>query len=129
MPQTEEESVPMTCPNLSCGKIFAKPLKALNLQADSSGPYDACPYCLTEITRPEESFNHPVDIPAEVPQDIVKEHVEEVVAEETIVAPQQSSSCGFHLGYLSERDLKSQIPDECMTCKDMIECMLRKMRE
>ncbi len=129
MPQTEEETVLMTCPNRSCGKIFAKPLKALNLQANSSGPYDACPYCLTEITRPEESFNLPVDIPTDVPQEIVEEQVIEVVAEETIDAPQQSSSCGFHLGYLSERNPKSEIPDECMTCKDMIECMLRKMRE
>ncbi len=128
MPQTEE-AIPMTCPNRSCGKIFAKPLKAFNLQAESSGPYDACPYCLTEITRHEESIDAPVAIPVEVPQEIVEEQVPEVVVEETVDAPQQSSSCGYHLGYLSERNPKSQIPDECMTCRDMIECMLRKMRE
>jgi hypothetical protein len=118
----------MACPNRSCGKVFAKPLKALNLQANSAGPYDACPYCLTEITRLEGSIDLPVEIAVEAPQTGVEEQVAEVASEET-VATQQSSSCGFHLGYLSERDKKSQIPDECMTCKDMIECMLRKMRE
>jgi hypothetical protein len=37
--------------------------------------------------------------------------------------------CHFHLGYLSERAQKEQIPEECFVCKDIVDCMLRKMRE
>jgi hypothetical protein len=97
----------------------------LNLQSNSADPYDACPYCLTEITQGEES----IELPAESPE-VEAEHevADEVVTKETVGVPQQSSSCGFHLGYLSERS-KGQIPDECMTCKDIVECMLKKMRE
>jgi hypothetical protein len=80
---------------------------------------------LTEITQGEES----IDMPAELPE-VEAEHeiADEAVTKETVDVPQQSSSCGFHLGYLSERDPKGQIPDECMTCKDIVECMLKKMR-
>ncbi|MGD0407090.1 MAG: hypothetical protein ABSB10_10640 [Candidatus Bathyarchaeia archaeon] len=37
-------------------------------------------------------------------------------------------ACHYHLGYLSERKQKEQIPDECIVCKDIVECMLQKMR-
>jgi hypothetical protein len=39
------------------------------------------------------------------------------------------STCQYHLGYLSEREHKEQIPDECISCKDILECMLKKMRQ
>jgi hypothetical protein len=41
---------------------------------------------------------------------------------------EKSAGCNYHLGYLSERSSKEQIPDECMTCKDIVECMLKKMK-
>jgi len=41
---------------------------------------------------------------------------------------EKKSTCQHHLGYLSEREKKQQIPDECIICKDSVECMLRNMR-
>jgi len=101
----------------------------LNLQATSADPYDACPYCLTDLTQCEEL----VSIPAESPKTVVESPEvtaeAEVPIEETADIPQQSSNCDFHMGYLSERASKDQIPDNCMTCKDIVECMLKKMRQ
>jgi len=37
-----------------------------------------------------------------------------------------SSQCKNHFGYLSQQSVKGQIPDECMVCKDVIQCMLKK---
>ena len=37
-----------------------------------------------------------------------------------------ASACHYHPGYLGEQKHKEQIPDECMVCKDIIECMIRK---
>ena len=34
-----------------------------------------------------------------------------------------SSECFHHIGYLAKRDSEAPIPDKCMTCKDLIECM------
>jgi hypothetical protein len=39
------------------------------------------------------------------------------------------ASCRHHLGYLSERGPNQQIPDDCYTCKDSVDCMLKKMRQ
>jgi hypothetical protein len=50
---------------------------------------------------------------------------------EPVEAPkaESPSDCLHHLGYLSERSSKEGIPDECMMCKDIVSCMLKKMKE
>jgi hypothetical protein len=48
--------------------------------------------------------------------------------EKPTVTKEKSPVCKYHLGYLSEREKKQQIPDECIVCQDIVECMLRKMR-
>ena len=42
---------------------------------------------------------------------------------------EKPSACQYHLGYLSERNSKQQIPDDCLVCENSVECMLKKMRE
>jgi hypothetical protein len=108
----------------------------LNLQQDNEGPYDACPYCLTEIILEDESsvaYNEPEETlepeEAEAPEE-AKTEVEEVVdVEEQVETPEAPSECAHYLGYLSEKSSKEQIPDECMMCKDIVTCMLKKMKE
>jgi len=109
--QIEEETKKgsgFTCRNAACGKVFTKPLRALNLQLGSEGLYDACPYCLTEITADDEKTEEP--------------SLEEVKPLE------KPSSCPYYLGYLCERSTKANVPDECMVCKDLIPCMLKNMK-
>lgn len=111
----------------------------MNLQQDTEEPYDACPYCLTEIVHeeeptavydePETSEQEELEEPEETePEAEVEEtaHVEEPVEAPSTEAP---SECPHHLGYLSEKSSKEQIPDECMMCKDIVTCMLKKMKE
>lgn len=117
----EEQKSAVTCPNNACAKVFVKSLRALNLQATSSGPYDACPYCLTEINQDELVAVN--DEPRAV------EVNEKAPLENPTQVPQKSSSCSYHLGYLNERESKEQIPDECIICKDIVECMLRKTKD
>jgi hypothetical protein len=96
----------------------------MNLQANSAGPYDACPYCLTEITADNELISA-CDEPKEI-----ESAEEKQLVEKTVDAPvtEKAVGCQNHLGYLSERSSKDQIPDECMMCKDIVECMLLKMK-
>jgi uncharacterized Fe-S cluster-containing protein len=96
-----------TCRNAACGKVFRKPLRALNLQLGSKEFYDACPYCLTEITAEEEK-------------------TEEPPLEEASL-PEKPSSCPHYVGYLCDQSMKD-VPDECMVCKDLLPCMLKNMR-
>jgi len=36
--------------------------------------------------------------------------------------------CLHHLGYLSQRPRGEKIPEECMTCEKIVECMLSKLK-
>ncbi len=107
----------------------------MNLQQDSEEPYDACPYCLTEIILEDESsvtYDEPEETlePEETSESEEAENeVEEVVdVEEQVETPEAPSECAHYLGYLSEKSSKEQIPDECMMCKDIVTCMLKKMK-
>jgi DNA-directed RNA polymerase subunit RPC12/RpoP len=119
-----------TCSNASCGKDFSKPLRALNLRQDPEEPYDACPYCLTKIKLKDEPttvFDEPETFePEETKTETEVE--EQKLIDEQVETPEAPSACPHHLGYLSERSSKEQIPDECMMCKDIVSCMLKKMR-
>ena len=112
-----------TCPNPSCRKVFTTPLKTLNLQQqDSTEPYNACPYCLTKISeKPIKIEGKPEKVQLEKKQDKTKEKI--------FGDDEKPPACHYHMGYLSERTQKEQIPDECIVCKDIVDCMLRKMRE
>jgi hypothetical protein len=104
-----------TCPNPSCGRVFATPLKTLNLQ-DSSAPYPACPYCLTKIADPQvENSKHSSQEGG---------HSKEKGSK----GKEKPQSCPYHLGFLSEREDKQQIPDECIVCRVLVDCMLQKIK-
>jgi len=115
-----------TCPNPLCGKIFTNPLKTKNLSSKQNEVYDACPYCLTEITVEKPSVV--IDLKKEV-------EVEKSESEETSIyhkkemptTPSKAQECQHYMGYLSERSKADKIPEECMTCPKIVECMLKKV--
>ena len=86
----------LTCPNNACGKVFAKPLKTINLQRSSKEHYCACPYCLTEITV--------------------------IDTQNKMKAP----NCTHYFGYMSIQEHKNQMPEECMLCSQIMECMEKR---
>jgi DNA-directed RNA polymerase subunit RPC12/RpoP len=114
--QDKEGKEMYTCPNPSCGKVFETPLRTLNLQ-DPAEPYAACPYCLTKITEFQVEINK-----SETRDE------SRLSKEKSSKTKEKPSTCQYHLGYLSEREDKQQIPDECIVCKDLLECMLQKMK-
>jgi hypothetical protein len=40
-----------------------------------------------------------------------------------------SPGCTKHFGYLSERAANVPIPDDCLTCKDIVQCMRKKAKD
>jgi hypothetical protein len=61
-------------------------------------------------------------------KDSSPEQEKESKPEET-VTPAGSSGCSHQIGYLASRDSKASIPDECMICKDLIECMSKQAKK
>jgi len=90
--------------------------------------YDACPYCLTEITLEKDS---------EITEDVqgARAKVEEISKPTKSLPiekkPSQSLSkaqgCIHHFGYLSQRSKKEKIPEECMVCENIVQCMLKNV--
>lgn len=114
-----------TCPNPSCGRTFPKPLKAINLGSKEAEHYLACPRCLTGITSEE-----PSSILESEPNQEANKNEERIVQaiEEKTAEPTPKPQCGHHFGYLSERSNKEQIPEDCMICENILNCMLKNVR-
>lgn len=113
------------CSNSSCGRFFTNPLKAVNLCSKKPEPYLACPYCLTEV-KPAEASSTIQAGPGQESKEIVEEtasYVEDKMAESV-----PKAQCAHHFGYLSERSTKERIPEECMICENVLNCMSRKAK-
>jgi hypothetical protein len=117
-----------TCPNSSCGIVFQKPIKVKNLNPEDSECYDACPRCLTAISTESSSENVPV-VEANLSEPVEDAKELEVASsiEERKVKPSSTIQCTHHMGYLSERSKKEEIPEECMVCENIVKCMLKRM--
>jgi hypothetical protein len=95
-----------------CGSSFQKPLLATIKSQGSSQEYYACPRCLTKVGEIEarqkkESEETPsIQLLGKVRTDL-----------------DESVKCGHFLGYLKKRPKDTSIPDECLTCTKMVECL------
>lgn len=124
--QTGEKKA-FTCKNSSCKKTFTNPLKTINLQENTTEPYYACPYCLTklEMEQPKKEKETGTFEPlSKKPSENIHDESKEKKRNK-----EKPSDCQLYLGYLSERSSKEQIPDGCLVCKDIVECMLKKVRD
>ena len=92
--------------------------------SENPEPYDACPYCLSEMTA-EESLPHIEAAPAEEVEAGKKIEETVVTAENKPTQTPTKGQCAHHFGYLSERRSKEKIPEECVVCEDLIKCMLK----
>jgi hypothetical protein len=107
--------------------VFTAPIKAENLNVKHARSYDACPYCLTEITVEKTS---PVIEPSqksEVEVDVKAQYVRVPREKEALQTPLKTQGCVHHFGYLSERKTKEKIPEECMMCENIVQCMLKNV--
>ena len=101
----------------------------MNLQQTPTEPYNACPYCLTKIKTNNENLRT-AEKAEEIQLEKAQPKINQAETKENLVKnSDKPSGCHYHPGYLSERSSKEQIPDECLVCKDIVDCMLRKMRE
>jgi hypothetical protein len=118
----------VTCQNVSCKKIFLAPLKAINLQGNPTEPYFACPFCLTKIEIKQNAIA-PIDVEEtllEEPKSKTKPKAKMEDKEIRPISQEKPGDCKYHPGYLSERSSKEQIPDDCLVCKRIVDCMLKK---
>jgi hypothetical protein len=106
----------ITCPNDACRKVFTQPLTTLNLQKSTKEPYNACPYCLTQITLTENENTDTLSEKAlNEPNPISEKPIQD-----------QPASCTHYFGYMHEKEHKQQMPEDCLLCSQIMACMAKE---
>jgi hypothetical protein len=115
-----------TCPNPLCGKNFTNPIKVENI--GNGAVYEACPYCLTEIIVEKPA---PISTIEQENPEIERKTEEKPPTKEkhTVQAIPEKAECKHYFGYLSQRSSKGGVPEECIICEKIVQCMLKTVTE
>jgi hypothetical protein len=123
-----------------CGEEYETPLFTVVSSGYLIAEYYACPRCLSKVHHVQRQKRViPVEEDEEeekAEEEAVEEEIEQVEeAEEVeVVEPEpvefevkekaeDVSGCTHNLGYLKRRPKNTPIPEECLTCNKMIDCM------
>ena len=102
----------------ACGEEFEQPLFAMVFGDSLVKEYYACPKCLSKVASLQEETAMLAEVEDEVEVAI---EVPEALKSESSVG--EAGGCEHHLGYLKSRPKNTPIPEGCLTCSKMIDCM------
>jgi len=141
------ESGAIICPNPKCHREIEEPILLNNLSTTPAEQYYACPHCFIKLDADaendeditEESTSdqplHPslekvLDAISAQPQKEEKEK-DEKKEEEPPAKPAKKeekgpSECPHNFGYLASRAKDAPIPQGCLTCPRIVDCMLKR---
>lgn len=95
-----------------CGTTYNKPLLAMNTSNGSDEQYYACPRCLTKVSKAETRQKEEAHETAPIRN-----------LKEAGPMLQNEVKCQHFPGYLKKRPKDMPIPDGCLTCTKMVECL------
>lgn len=111
-----------------CGKSFAAPVRLTDLShKPSSETYYACPYCFSKMQESDSDESTGLKIMKSGGYEIaarsagkgVKAGVIKDAGKDAPVA-----NCPHHVGYLKARSKNEGVPDGCLTCPRILQCMV-----
>ncbi len=138
-----KESGVVICPNPKCRRKIEDRILLNVLSTTPAEQYYACPHCFIKLNVgvendeniAEESIpSSPVHPSLEKVMDVIsaqseKEEDEEKKEEPAAKPPEEKgkgpSGCPHHFGYLASRAKGTPIPQECLICPKIMECMLK----
>ncbi|MEM3640323.1 MAG: hypothetical protein QXH37_00125 [Candidatus Bathyarchaeia archaeon] len=96
-----------------CGESFSQPILATVSSDGNLRKYYACPHCLTEIISTKSQSK--------------EDEANSISANEMKTAAvklENNIECKNFFGYLKKRPKNTPIPEECLICDKMIECLV-----
>ena len=136
-----EESVVVICPNPKCRREIEEPILLTNLSVTPTEQYDACPHCftklepetlvsqdeVTEVTEKQAPSGNVVLEKAKDSTSQVLRKVEDLIhrSNGTKEEERETPGCPENFGYLANRPKDAPIPQECLFCPKMVDCMLK----
>ena len=117
------------CSNVDCGRSFERPIKLTVLCSDPVETYLACPFCMSRVELeepPKPKLWKPTkptfSIPPSSSIGMSERRGEKEEKEEAYESGKLG--CLHSFGYLKNRPKDKPIPDECLTCQKMIQCLM-----
>ena len=101
----ERDSIDFICNE--CGETFENPILATVSCNGYVQEYHACPHCITRINNEGKNVT------------ILEEDIKK-----PLVKLENNVACKHFLGHLKTRSKGAPIPDDCLTCAKMIECLI-----
>jgi len=99
-----------------CGKEFGLPVKLTVLSEEPEETYFACPFCFSRVEEAKaEAVVEPL-LGKKVQREPRRKKAEAVIT--------GAEGCGHRLGYLKGRAKNADIPDECLVCPKILQCMI-----
>lgn len=95
-----------------CGKALQKPILARVSTGGGVQTYPACPHCMTRI-HGDEALKEEDRKP-----EVLRKGSSELTAQ-----PVSDFMCGHFFGYLNKRQKGTSIPEPCLVCTKMVECL------
>jgi len=145
--QLPPKSGVIICPNPKCHKEIEEPILLNNLSKTPAEQYYACPRCLIKLDMDAENEEDVMEESAsgsamhpslEKVLDAISTNQKEREDEEEApkVKPpkgegkgpegeESPKGCPHHFGYLAHRPKDASIPQECLTCQKIVDCMLK----
>ena len=112
----------ISCSCSKCGRSFTEPIELTVLAEGSHEAYHACPHCFSKVNLVDKNV-----VKTESPLDKLKKgqrkappSVSRKDAKNETIKP---AGCAHFLGYLKTRPKGSPIPDDCLLCAAIMECM------
>jgi DNA-directed RNA polymerase subunit RPC12/RpoP len=105
-----------------CGKSFNAPVRLTDLShRPRSETYYACPYCFSKMDESEHDISHEIKLAKD---DGYETETSSRSKKPAIEKEDITVACPHHVGYLKNRSKDEGVPDSCLTCPKILQCMV-----
>jgi len=111
------ESAVIICPNPKCHGEIEEPILLNSLTTMAEEQYYACPHCFIKLDVDAKN--------AEPQKEEEKKEIEKPLDRPPETEVKGPSACSRHFGYLANRPKDAPIPQECLVCSEIVNCMLK----
>lgn len=111
------ESISCFCE--ACGRGFENPIRLTNLSATPMQTYNACPFCFSRLD--ENVVTEELD---NLKMSTLKDSNTALGKNQKNIKSPEPTKCPHYFGYLKKRPKNTPVPEACLTCEKMIQCVL-----
>ena len=109
-----------------CGKSFTAPVRLTDLShKPRSETYYACPYCFSKMDDSEHDISHELKLrKADGYEAEIGDSPKKQTTPKDNEKQDTTIECPHHVGYLKKRSKDESVPDSCLTCPKILQCMV-----